>query len=646
MLKSIQQRDLDRNRWIKISMAVILGLICISMVVTLIPGLMSGTTGASSPDAIASVAGQSISVSEFQQQFAQVTRNQQVPPMMRGAFAKQLLDQLIFQHALEYEANRLGIRVTPEEETERIKQILPAAWSGDTWLKDRYAAEVERATGMSVGEFETYLQNEMLLEKFRELTTDGIAVSPQEIQRQFRWRNEKVRVDYAVIKPSDLASSIHPSDADLSAWFAKNSSHYQIPEKRSARYALLDLGKLRANASLGDDELRAYYNSHIDEYRVENRVNVEHILFKTVGKTDAEIAETRKKAEDVLNQAKRANFEDLAKKYSEDDGTKDKGGALGWIVEGQTVPEFQQAAFSLPKGAISDLVKTQYGFHIIKVLDRETAHTKSLEEVRDSIRQTVLDQKVAAEASDISSQMAAAVRQSDRQSLDDLAKKFNLEVGVTPPASVTDPMLPLGDSPELHSALFSHRPGELSQPVEIESGYVIIMPKDIRPAHSGTLAEVHDQALSDYQNEKSVDLAHARAEELSKQAQAGEDFDKVAKSLGLTPKTSDSVARAGSIPDIGSAKELSAAFNMKPGQVSAPAQSGTSWFVYRLVSHDEPNPADLAAQSKDIEQQLLQSKEGAAFEAFHNALIDRLKKEGKLTINSEAVKRITTQSNS
>ena len=645
MLKSIQQRDLDRNRWIKITMGVILGLIIISMVVTLIPGLMSGTTGASSPDAIATVAGQSITLADFQQQFAQVTRNQTIPPMMRPAFIRQFLDQLVFQRALEYEAGRLGIRVTPEEATQRIKEILPTAWSGDTWLKDRYATEVERSTGMSVGEFETYLQNEMLLEKFRELMTDGITVSPQEIEREFRRRNEKVKIDYAVVKPSDLASSIHPSDAELSAWFAKNSTRYQIPEQRSARYALLDLGKLRANTTVGDDALRAYYNSHIDEYRVENRVNVEHILLKTVGKTDAEVAEIRNKAEGVLQQAKHGgNFEDLAKKNSEDDGTKEKGGALGWIVQGQTVPEFQQVAFSLPKGAISDLVKTQYGFHIIKVLDRETAHTKSLEEVRDSIRQAVLDQKIAAEASDISGQMASAIRQSNRQSLDDLSKKFNLELGVTTLAGVSDPVLPLGNSPELHSALFSLRTGELSRPIETDGGYVILTPKDIQAAHQATLSEVHDKALTDYQNEKSADLARSRADELAKRAQGGEDFEKAAMSLGLTAKTSDPVARADSIPDVGSAKNISAAFGMKIGQVSAPAQSGTNWFVYRLVSHNAPNPADLATQSKDIERQLLQAKESAAFEAFRTALMDRLKKEGKLTINSEAVNRIASSS--
>src|SRR6202034_1600886 len=198
-------------------------------------------------------------------------------------------------------------------------------------------------------------------------------------------------------------------DADLASYFAKNSAKYQMPERRSARYALLDLSKLRASTQVSDDTLRAYYNEHIDDYKVENRAHVEHILFKTIGKTDAEIAEIRQKAEDVLKQAKRgANFEDLAKKYSEDDATKPKGGDLGWIVEGQTVPEVQQAAFTLPKGSISDLVKTQYGFHIIKVLDHEQAHTKSFDEVRSTIEPTVLDEKVNAEANDISEKIASA----------------------------------------------------------------------------------------------------------------------------------------------------------------------------------------------------------------------------------------------
>jgi peptidyl-prolyl cis-trans isomerase D len=642
MLRSIQQRDLDRNRWVKISMAVILGVIIFTMVITLIPGLMNGNTGGDAPDAIATVGGQSITVVDFQREFEQTTRNQAIPPMLRGAYSKQVLDQMIFQRALEYEGDRLGMRVTDEEETQRIKELLPTAWSGSTWLKDRYPTEVQTRFGMTVDQFESLLKDEMLTEKFHQMVTDGITVNSQEVAREFLWRNDKVKIAYSLIKPADLAASIYPSEPDLAAWFAKNSTRYQVPERRSARYALLDLSKLRAAAQVGDDALRAYYKDHIDEYKVENRAHVEHILFKTIGKTDAEIAEIHQKAEDVLKQAKHgADFADLAKKYSEDDATKPKGGDLGWIVDGQTVPEFQQAAFGLPKGSISDLVKTQYGFHIIKVLDRETAHTRTFDEVRDSILQPVLDQRVSAAAGTISNQMAAAVRQSDRQSLDDLARKFHLDVGETPPVAATDPILPLGNSPELHSILFGLHTGELSQPLQIESGFVILTVKEVFPAHQGTLAEVHDRVLADYQKEKAVSLASARAQELSKRSQGGEDFEKAAKSLDLAVKTSDSFARAGSIPDVGSAKQLAAAFRMSVGQVSAPTQVGENWIVFRDVAHDSPNPDEIAKQKDDIQQQLLQSKQTAAFEAFRTALLDRLKKKGKLTINAEQMNRVT-----
>jgi len=645
MLKSIQQRDLDRNRWIKITMTVVLVIICFSMVITLIPGLMN-TSATSGPDAVAKVGNVDISAMDVQRELNQATRGQNIPPMLKGMYTKQVLDQMIFQHSLELEAQRLGFPVTPEEMTDRIKQILPTVFSGDTWLKDRYAAEVQMRTGgMSVSQFEEFLRNQMLLERFRELITDGITVSPAEVEQEFRRRNEKVQIQYAAIKPEELAITIHPSDAELSAYFAKNASKYQVPEKRSARYALLDLDKLRAHTQVGDAVLRAYYNAHIDQYKVENRVHVEHILFKTIGKTDAEIAEIRQKAEDVQKQAKKgANFEDLAKKYSEDDSTKPKGGDLGWIVEGQTVPEFQQAAFSLPKGSISDLVKTQYGFHIIKVLDRETAHTKTFEEVRDTIVPIVLDEKVRQDANDISNQMAAAVRQSNRQSLDDVARKFKLELGDTPPSSVTEPVGDLGNSPDLHQVLFQLRPGELSTPLQSDKGFVILTIKDIQPAHQGTLAEVRDRVLSDYQQEQSVQLARSKADSLAKRTAAGEPFDKVAKSLGIDLKTPEAFARTGSIPDLGSGHQLEAAFSMPVGQVSTPTQLGSTWVVYKIIAHQPVLPEDLAKQKEQIEQQLLQAKQGAAFDAFRTALEDRLKKEGKLTINNEALKRISKTS--
>jgi peptidyl-prolyl cis-trans isomerase D len=644
MLKSIQQRDLDKNRWVKVTMWVLLVLISVSMVITLVPGLVGGST-TNSPDTVASVGGQDISLLEVQRHLNMVLHGQNPPEMLKGLYAKQVLDQMIFSRALDLEAQRLGISVTPQEESDRIKQLLPSAFEGGGFAKDRYVAEVQNRLGMSVPEFENFLRDDMLMEKFRRLVTASVSVSPSEIENEFRRRNEKVQIEYALVKPAELASSIHPTDADLSAYYSKNAGRYQVPEKRSARYALLDLAKLRESATVNDEALRAYYNAHLDQYKVENRAHVEHILFKTIGKTDAEIAEIRQKAEDVLKKAKSgANFEDLAKKYSEDDATKPKGGDLGWIVEKQTVPEFEQAAFTVPKGSVSDLVKTQYGFHIIKVLDRETAHTKPFEEVRASIVPLLTDQKLSADANNISTQMAAAVRQSNRQSLDDLARKFNLKLGETQPASVTDPVGDLGNTPELHQALFQLRSGELSQPFQLPQGYVILTPKDIQPAHQGTLAEVHDKVLADYQQEKSIELAKTKADGLAKRVQSGEAFDQAAKALGITVVTPAPFARNGSVQDVGSAKVLEAAFGMPVGQSSPAAQVGGNWLVYRIVSHQPVNPEDLAAQSTQIKEQLTQAKQAAAFDAFRTALEDRLKKEGKLNINADAMKRLSRTS--
>jgi len=614
------------------------------MVITLVPGLVGGSM-TTSPDTVASVGGQDISVVDVQRQLNTVLHGQAVPEMLKGLYAKQVLDQMILTHALELEARRLGMSVTPQEESDRIKQLLPSAWEGGTWTKDRYVAEVQTRTGMSVPDFESFLRDDMLREKFRQLVTDSISVTPAEIQDEFRRRNEKVTIEYALVKPAELAPSIRPTDSELSAYYAKNAARYQVAEKRSARYALLDLAKLRENTPLNDEALRAYYNAHIDQYKVENRAHVEHILFKTIGKTDAEIAEIRQKAEEVLKKAKSgANFEDLAKKYSEDDSTKPKGGDLGWIVEKQTVPEFEQAAFSAPKGSISDLVKTQYGFHIIKVLDRETAHTKSFEEVRSAIVPVVADEKATEEANNISAQMAGAVRQSNRQSLDDLAKKFNLQLGEAPLVSSTEPIGDLGNTPELHQALFQLRPGELSQPLQVPQGFVILTPKDVQPAHQGTLPEVRDRVIADYQQEKSIELARTKAEDFAKRVQGGAPFDQAAKALGLSLVTSQPFARTGSVQDLGAAKLLAASFGMKIGQVSPPTQISGNWLVYRVTALEAPKPEDLATQSDQIKQQLLQAKQGAAFEAFRVALEDRLKQEGKLVINADAMKRLTRSS--
>ena len=638
MLDVIQRRQAG----VKILMGVVLGLICLAMVITLVPGLIPGTTsGMASADTIARVGTEDISRQDVESMLNRELRGQQLPPSFKGLYAKQVLDQLISEKALEIEGDRIGLKVTPQEETERIKKYLPTAFNGDTWVgRERYTAWVQSGTGMSVQDFETFVRQQLLEEKFHSLLTDGITVSDGEILTEFRRKNEKVTIEYAQSKPADLAATINPTDAELAQYFEKNKARYQIPEKRSANYALLDIEQLKQRAPVSDQELHAYYDQHIDEFKVENRVHVEHILFKTLGKTDAEVAEIHAKAEDVLKKAKSgANFEDLAKKYSEDT-TASKGGDLDWIVEGQTVPEFEHAAFSLPKGAISDLVKTQYGFHIIKVLDKETAHTKSFDEVRSQIEPIVREDKVNAEASKLSDQMASAVRQSNRQTLDALAKKFDLQVGSTPPVAATEPVGDLGSSPDLQQTLFSLRQGDISAPLRMERGTVILSLKDIQPAHAATLAEDRDTVLADYRKETSVSLAKSRDEELDKRVRAGQPFDKAAKDLGFTVSTSQSFARTGQVGDLGSASQFEAAFTMPADQVSDAMPLGANWIVYKVVAHDQPKPEELILQRAQIQQQLLQSKQSAVFQAFQTALKDRLQRQGKLFIDETNLKAL------
>jgi peptidyl-prolyl cis-trans isomerase D len=399
------------------------------------------------------------------------------------------------------------------------------------------------------------------------------------------------------------------------------------------------VNQIRQSIQISDDQLKVEYKANIQSYQVPSRVHVEHILLMTVGKTDAEVEEIKKRAEDILKQLKKgAKFEDLAKKYSEDPGTKDKGGDLGWIVQGQTVKEFQQTAFSLDKGQMSDLVRTQYGFHIIKVLDKETAHTKPFEEVKDSLRSPLVLSQADRQASEIADKLSAAIRQSNKTSLDDLAKQYHLTVAETRPIGATDPLIELANSQDVKDAIFRLRPGELSLPIRMDRGYVVLSVKEVQPAHQGSLDEVRDRLLTDLKREKSAELARTKAEELAKRAKTGEKFDVAAKALGLDPKTSDSLARDGSIPGAASGKQLSAAFNLKPGDVGSPLSLGQSWLVYRVAEKEEPNPADFDKQKKDLTDQVLQSKRSLAFDAFRTTLDNRLKQDGKLRIMPEKLK--------
>jgi len=634
-----------KNVGVRIMLGIIVGLLGVGMLVYLIPG--QGTDTVTAADVVAQVDDQTITVTDVRAQLARIESGGAIPPALEPLYAQQVLNQLVFQKELAVEAKQMGISVSDQERAERIRAMIPTAFQGGNFVgMDQYATQVEATSGMSVADFEELVGEGLLEEKFRELITDGMTLGPAEIQQEFRRRNEKVKISYALIKPDDLQSKIQATDADLSAYFEKNKARYAVPERRTIRYAFLDLEQLRLKANIPQDEIHDYYEKNLDRYKQPDRAHVAHILFKTVGKTDAEAEEIRKKAEDVLKKAKSgANFGDLAKQYSEDT-TKDKGGDLDWIVRGQTVPEFEQAAFSLPKGSISDLVKTQYGFHIIKVIDRQMARTQSLDEVLPQILASLQEDKAQRTADDLASQIAAEIRRSGRVPLDDLAKKFDLKAGETQPLEANQPIPTVGNSPELAETILRLRAGDDSAPIHTDRGYVVLSVKEIQPAHPALLTEVRDKVVADYQHEKAVELAKSRAVELARQAKGGEDLAKAAKALGFDAKTSDFFSRSDSVNDVGTASQIASAFDQSDGQPSDATFLGANWVVYRVLEHQRPNPDDLAKQRPDISQQLLESRRTMAFEAFRSALDKKMKQEGKLKINADNLKRLTTSSNS
>ncbi|HKM79347.1 MAG TPA: peptidyl-prolyl cis-trans isomerase [Candidatus Acidoferrum sp.] len=629
----------NKKTGVRILFGVVIGLLAVSMLLYLVP--QGPNSAETSSDVVARVGDQTVTLAEVHQKLDDIRRNNNIPKQVEALYARQILDQLVFQKEVEYEAKRMGITVSEKERADRIRMYVPTAFNGDTFVgMDAYAREVQQRFQMSVPVFEDLVRTGLVEEKFRKLITDGISVGLPEIQDEFRYENEKVKLDYVLIKPDDLLGRVNADDSEVKAYYDKNKANFQIPEKRAARYALLDLAQLRQSVPLSDDELQTLYQQNIQQYQVPNRVHVEHILLFTTGKTDAEVEEIRKKALDILGQAKKkgANFEELAKKYSEDPGSKAKGGDLGWLMQGQTVPEFEKAAFSLNKGEMSGLIRTQYGFHIIKVLDKETAHTTPFEEVKDSIRAPLLLQKVDAEAGNIADKMSAEIRQSNKTTLDGLAQKYHLSLAESRPVAANEPLLELGNSQEVKDQLFRLRQGDLSLPIRTDRGYVVISVQQILPTHQGTLEEVREKVLTELKQQKAAQLAQARAKELERRVKAGEKFAPASKALGFDPKTSEMFARSGSVPGLGSGKQLSAAFTLKSGEVGSPLELSSNWAVYQVVEKTEANPADFEKQKKTIADTLVQSKRTLAFEAFRTALEERMKKEGTLKLMPEKMR--------
>jgi len=641
----------------KIVLSSILLIFCGAMVITLIPGGLGSNLNLGGPGqgVVAKVGDQDVTHTEVVRQ-AQVMLRQQFP---RGnAMAGQLLpfftsraaEQLITQKALVVEAGRMGLRATDEDLRDELQHGLYAAtlFPGGKFIgQEAYEGLLQNAD-LSVPQFEEGVKQDILVRKLRNLVAASASVDDPEVRQEFEKRNTKIKFQYAVISEADIRKGIHPTDAELKAFYERNKATYNnsIPEKRKVTYAIIDTSRIASNTQVTQSDLQSYYNQHQDEYRVPEQVNVRHILIKSPapgadGKVDQKADEAAKaKAEDILKQIKAGgNFADLAKKYSEDPGSAKNGGSLSWIGKGRTVPEFEKAAFSLPKGGTSDVVKSSYGYHIIHVDDKQEAHVKSLDEVKPQI-EAVLRQQKAARAAE--GEANAFVTQARTSGLDKAASAKGLQVTTTDFVSRTDSLPGIGNSPQFMEAAFAQSAKSAPDMIQIPQGFVIYQVLDIKPPATPTFEEIRSRVEEEFKNQRATELLGQKTQELADRAKAEHDLKKAAKELGATVKTSDLVDPNGQVPDIGSMTgPASAAFSLKQGEISGPINSGSNGAVLQVIEKQQPSDTDFAAKKDEVRDALLQQKQNELFGLFVTNLRQQMEKAGKIKINQEEMKGLS-----
>jgi len=633
-------------------------LISVSMVWYLVPS--SGNSGYSfggpTKGVVAQVDGGDITADEVRQTARQMLQ-QQMPQggpnmgMLLPFFAQRAADQLITRQALLSEAEHMGLRVTPQEIQDDLQHGRYAAtfFPGGNFIGQTEYEDMLQRANLTPVKFEAEVGNEIVLSKLQALISGSANVSEAEIREQFGKQNSKVKFDYAVLKQDDLRKGLHPTDEELKAFYESHKGTYanSVPEKRKVKYALVETGKAEAAVQVTQDDLRAYYDQHREQYRTPEQVKVSHILIKTPlpgpdGKVDEKgVAEAQHRAEDLLKQLKiGAKLEDLAKKYSEDPGSAKEGGSLGWIGKGQTVPEFEKTAFSLPKGQISDLVKSSYGFHIIRVDDKQDAHMKTLDEVKAEIEPILKHQKGQQVAQKQAEELLKQARAP--QGLDAAAAALHVPVITTDFFARKDMLPGLGPATQFMDAVFTAVEKSPPDVAPASQGIAVFQLLAVKPAATPTFEEIRSRVEEEFKNERSNLLLSQKVQELSDRAKAEHDLKRAAKELGATVKASDFVLPDGQVPDVGSmAGQASVAFSMKPGEISGPINSGSSGVVIAVLENQKPSDADFAAKRDQIRDQLLQGKQQELFGLFISSLRDQMEKSGKIKINQEEMKALT-----
>ena len=633
---------LDRMRrhkgWLKWSLA----LVCLAFVVFYIPSFLNWGDQPTLTDSIARIDGTDITAGEFRRVYlTQLTAyrgayggNVSEQLLRQLGIEQQILQQMVDERAALAEARRQGLSVSDAELAQRITTMPAFQENGRFFGSARY----EQLLGMqrppmSRGEFEDNLRRSLLVEKLRSALTQWMTVTDSEVEQEYRRRNEKVKVELVSFSADKFRDQVKVSDADIEQFFAGRPEQYRIGEKRRIRYLLLDVDSLRAQVKVTEREIERSYNDTFEMYTTPEQVRASHILFKTEGKKDEEV---KARAEQVVKEARAGkDFAELAKKYSEDDSNAKQGGDLDYFSRGRMVPEFDEVAFKMEPGTISDLVKTQFGYHIIKMVDKRAASTKSLEEVKPQITDQLAWEKAQARAAETATALEKEITKP--ADLDRVAKERGLKVQEALPFTRDEPIVGIGPSPEIAATAFELNDGQVSGASRSTRGYVFLTVTGKQAPYVPKVAEVKDRVREDLIKQRAATLATDKARSVDAALKGAADFTKAAKAAGLEVKTSELVARDSAYPDVGVSPEIDrAAFGLKAGEVSEPIQTSTATAIIRLVERKDPTPEEFKADKDRLKSELLDDRQNRFFSAY----MMKAKQRMKIEVNRENLQRV------
>ncbi|MEO8190000.1 MAG: SurA N-terminal domain-containing protein [Acidobacteriota bacterium] len=611
----------------------------------------SGGGGGAGKDAsgsvVASVGGESISAAEFDRQYRNQLQNQQKlyqgnlsPELIRAMdLPRQVLDGMIDRILRLESARRMHLKVSDQELAQKIAAYPVFQQNGQFVGREAYERFL-RANNYTPDRFEDEVREDLLLEKYATLVKSSVLVSDADVQHEFASRNEKASIEYIKIPGSRLESTTQPSDAELKAYFEKHKERYKAPEQRKIKYLIVERGKLRGKINVTEPELRADYESRKGSFSVPEQVVTAHILVKTdPAAAGAGDAEARDKAEKLTARAKKGeDFAKLANENTDDPSGKGSGGQLPPFAKGQMVPEFEEVAFTMAPGEVRGPVKTQYGYHVIKLISKTAPHTRTFEEVRSQLASELTEKRIESETASRGRALADRVRAMSGTSDDDLRKLQDdvVKYDTSEWISKGEPITGLGANARANDEAWSLKIGQISKdPITTPRGPALIKPAEERPAGTPAYDELKPRLLQDFLAERREKEAQEKLAPAAKELGSGTTLAALAARYQTEVKTTPEFGPGGAIPEIGNAPALATAvFQTAKGQAGPPVSVPGGFVLFRVLTRSAPEPAQLAAQRDEI-LETLRSKEA---ERLLRSYLLQLRVERKVDVNDEVLK--------